>query len=252
MPIRDRVTAIILVAIACAVSAPASAAGPSYEGMWWNPNESGWGVNLTHQGDTIFATWFIFGGDGQPYWVVSALAQQAGGSTFKGDAYGGTGTPYTAPTFDPNNTHATKVGMATANFTGTNQLTLSYSIAGAPSTKSLTRQTIGRVELSGSYSGYTFNVGPFGEDRTTFDVSTGANGTFYLQQASFFSGTCRFTGTFTQVGSRFNATGGYQCSDFSTGTWTTDDLVLVDSHYLIGTFVLNGDKTNARKFMGYN
>src|SRR4029453_7146264 len=30
----------------------------NYQDIWWNPQESGWGMNLTHQGNTIFATWF--------------------------------------------------------------------------------------------------------------------------------------------------------------------------------------------------
>lgn len=30
--------------------------------------ESGWGVNFTHQGDTIFATWFTYD-DGTPLWL---------------------------------------------------------------------------------------------------------------------------------------------------------------------------------------
>ena len=45
-----------------ALATPASSA-PNYQGLWWNapPNsESGWGINLTHQGDVIFATWFTY------------------------------------------------------------------------------------------------------------------------------------------------------------------------------------------------
>jgi hypothetical protein len=30
----------------------------SYEGIWWKSDEGGWGINLAHQGSTIFATWF--------------------------------------------------------------------------------------------------------------------------------------------------------------------------------------------------
>ena len=32
----------------------------NYQDLWWNPAESGWGVNFTHQGDIIFATWFTY------------------------------------------------------------------------------------------------------------------------------------------------------------------------------------------------
>ena len=33
-------------------------------------SESGWGINFTHQGDTIFATWFTYDLDGKPLWLV--------------------------------------------------------------------------------------------------------------------------------------------------------------------------------------
>ena len=124
MRLLSRLTVIMLAATAAVFSSPLRATGPSYEGMWWNPNESGWGVNLTHQGPIIFATWFIFGTDGKPYWVVSALSQAGASATFTGNVYGGSGTPYTISPFDPNATNGTIVGIATATFQGVNQLTL--------------------------------------------------------------------------------------------------------------------------------
>jgi hypothetical protein len=30
----------------------------NFQDLWWNPSESGWGINLTHQGTRIFASWF--------------------------------------------------------------------------------------------------------------------------------------------------------------------------------------------------
>src|SRR4051812_12846799 len=46
---------------------------PSYQGLWWNApagSESGWGVNITHQGSTVFATWFTYAADGKGIWLV--------------------------------------------------------------------------------------------------------------------------------------------------------------------------------------
>src|SRR5687767_6085653 len=40
--------------------------------MWFDPAESGWGLNLIHQGDTLFATLFVYGPDGQPRWYVAS------------------------------------------------------------------------------------------------------------------------------------------------------------------------------------
>jgi hypothetical protein len=51
------------------VSLPAQAT--NYQDMWWNPNESGWGLNLTQQGDTIFAIWFVYDVAKRGTWFVS-------------------------------------------------------------------------------------------------------------------------------------------------------------------------------------
>jgi hypothetical protein len=45
---------------ACTSVAGSRAAQTNYQDMWWNPAESGWGVNLTHQGDILFATLFTY------------------------------------------------------------------------------------------------------------------------------------------------------------------------------------------------
>ena len=29
-----------------------------YSDIWWNPNESGWGLTITHHGNKIFAVWY--------------------------------------------------------------------------------------------------------------------------------------------------------------------------------------------------
>ncbi|HEX5633216.1 MAG TPA: S8 family serine peptidase, partial [Gemmatimonadales bacterium] len=42
----------------CDFTSASRAGASNYSDLWWNPAESGWGVNLEHQGDVIFATWF--------------------------------------------------------------------------------------------------------------------------------------------------------------------------------------------------
>ena len=48
----------------------------------------GMGINLTEQGDTIFATWFTFGQDGKPLWLVAAAAR-TGPNVYAGKLYTG-------------------------------------------------------------------------------------------------------------------------------------------------------------------
>ena len=51
----------------------------NYTDLWWNANESGWGVNFSHQGDFIFATWFTYDTAGKPWWLVAELSKKSGG-----------------------------------------------------------------------------------------------------------------------------------------------------------------------------
>jgi hypothetical protein len=52
----------------------------NYTDLWWaGPSESGWGVNLSHQGSIIFATWFTYGFGGFNTWFSSTLTPTAPG-----------------------------------------------------------------------------------------------------------------------------------------------------------------------------
>jgi len=54
--------------------------------LWWaapSGLEAGWGINLTHEGDTIFATWYTYDHDRSPMWLV-ATATKSGLSSYTG------------------------------------------------------------------------------------------------------------------------------------------------------------------------
>ncbi len=79
--IVHRVIAVMMIAWLGVVSTPATAASPAtnYQGLWWNPQESGWGINFAHQGDIIFATWFTYDTQGKPWWLIAVLDKSAEG-----------------------------------------------------------------------------------------------------------------------------------------------------------------------------
>ena len=99
------------------------AAATNYQDLWWNPAESGWGVNFTHQGDVIFATWFTYDAAGKPWWLIAELRQTAAGvyggkvSTVKGPAFD-------AVPFDAGKVVETVVGEATVTFADGNHAPL--------------------------------------------------------------------------------------------------------------------------------
>src|SRR5262249_16888431 len=58
----------------CTTTRDSLAAATNYQDLWWaSPagSESGWGINLTHQGDTLFVTWFTYDVDHTPMWLAA-------------------------------------------------------------------------------------------------------------------------------------------------------------------------------------
>jgi len=124
---------------------PAPPAAANYQGLWWNApaeSESGWGINFTHQGDTIFGSWFTFDLDGSPLWMVVAAPKIAEG-VYSGSLARGTGPAYNAVPFDPAQVVGTLVGTATFTFADESNASFAYTIGDVTQTKSITRQIFG-------------------------------------------------------------------------------------------------------------
>jgi predicted dienelactone hydrolase len=117
---------------------PNLAAATNYQDLWWNPAESGWGINLTQQGSTIFATWFTYNQNGKPLWL-SVTAEPEGGS-YAGVLYQTSGPAYSAVPFDPANVVLMPVGSATLTFADGNNATFGYTAFGISQSKTITRE----------------------------------------------------------------------------------------------------------------
>jgi hypothetical protein len=119
----------------------------NYQDLWWasGGTESGWGVNLTQQGTTIFATWFTYDASGSPLWL-SATAPQSAPNTFGGTLYLTGGPAFNAVPFDPTAVTRTAVGAATFKFANGNSGSFTYvvdlgdGINKATQSKAITRQ----------------------------------------------------------------------------------------------------------------
>src|SRR5688572_16894202 len=112
-----------------------------YQDLWWNANESGWGVNVTHQDNTLFATLFTYDAGGRDLWLVmSGGARQADGS-YLGDLFRTAGSPFNAVPFVPLAlADVTQVGTMRLRFTNGDSGTLTYTNNGVTVTKAITRQ----------------------------------------------------------------------------------------------------------------
>jgi alpha-tubulin suppressor-like RCC1 family protein len=128
-------------AAACQPAQSSRASLTNYQDLWWNAAESGWGVNVTHQDNTLFATLFTYDYAGRAMWLVmSAGVRQADGS-YRGDLYQTTGPAFNAQPFTPlSAANVTRVGtMQFLFFDGVNG-TLSYTVNGVVVSKAITRQ----------------------------------------------------------------------------------------------------------------
>jgi hypothetical protein len=119
--------------------------GANYQGLWWNSpanSESGWGLNLAHQGDTIFASWFTYDTSGRDWWLVMT-AQKSGPNTYSGKLYQTRGPAFDAANFDPATVVATEAGSGTLTFSDSNNGTFSYTIGAVAQAKTITREQFG-------------------------------------------------------------------------------------------------------------
>jgi hypothetical protein len=118
----------------------------NYTDLWWAApagSEAGWGINLTHQGDSIFATWFTFDHDHTPMWLVAtALKTQTG--TYAGTLIRTGGPAFNAVPFPPvgapGGATGPNVGTATFTFTDGNNASFAYTVNGVSQTKAITRE----------------------------------------------------------------------------------------------------------------
>ena len=118
---------------------PTSTPTTNYTDMWWNANESGWGLNvIQHASGNIFALWFTYGSDGKRVWYHMPTGTWTSPTRFTGTIYATAG-PNFAGTFDPDRVTRTPVGTGTLNFTDANNGTWVFSVNGLSGTKVITR-----------------------------------------------------------------------------------------------------------------
>lgn len=115
----------------------------NYQDLWYRApaeSEAGWGVNITHQADTLFVTWFTYGADGKGMWLVMSNAERSGGETFAGTIYRTRGNAFNSVPWNVNSIVVTPVGTGSFTFSDANNGTFSYVVDGIAQTKAITRQ----------------------------------------------------------------------------------------------------------------
>jgi hypothetical protein len=95
---------------------PFGNAAPAWGGdvtdIWYNPNESGWGLTLAQHGNDVFGVWFTYDTDGQPLWAVMPGVTFDGSTAFTGNLYTTTGPYFGSVPFDSSRVVVTQQGNA--------------------------------------------------------------------------------------------------------------------------------------------
>lgn len=202
---RCRVTVAAIV-LACSVT-PALAV--DWNDLFWNPSESGWGVNFVQNGNFIFATFFVYGEVLQPTWYSGQMTIDSNG-IWSGPLYVTSGSFYGAP-WNPGQRTTAQVGTVTfapapGSATGG---TLTYNVNNVNVSKQVTRQTLQTIVIGGEYFGgivadvYNCTNPLFNTVVRLYSqftvVQTNA-GQLQFDFSVADGGTCRMVGNFAQDG----------------------------------------------------
>ena len=134
-----------LAAVLYALALPAAAQvtpAANYTDMWWNPNESGWGISIAQHTATnkVFAVWYTYDQAGRTVWYVVPGGAWSAANVFSGTAYRTQGSPWVGAAYNPNALVATPAGSVTFRFDDANHATLSYTVDGVTGSKPISRQ----------------------------------------------------------------------------------------------------------------
>jgi hypothetical protein len=190
--------------------------------MWFDPAESGWGLNLIHQGNTLFATLFVYGADREPKWFV-ASSVTGGPSSYSGTLRECTG-PYFGQAFDRNAVNCRDVGPLRFDL-GESSGVVDYSVDGVRVVKQVQRFSFRKTTLVGAYEGAMVQAAAGGSPEVSKSDLTihvpQDDSSFYMYTSSDSQSSCDWRGTPGQDGQYETVSGTFKCgSSGPTGSWS--------------------------------
>ena len=216
--IRTASIALLLVALLRVAPSHATAFSTDQSDLWWNPAESGWGIQFVDRAAIIFATMFVYGASTAPVWYTATL-NATSPQSWTGDLYVTSGPAFGNPVFNPAGVTFRNVGTMTWNLSSATAGVLHYTVDGVAVTKNLVRQFIALDDFSGTFlsalhqtmSGCA-NPADNGTVETFATLATTQQATnFGFTLAAQIGLACTFAGTLTQDGRFGTATGMATC-----------------------------------------
>ncbi|HET7731355.1 MAG TPA: PPC domain-containing protein [Usitatibacter sp.] len=116
----------------------------NYQDLWSKPDEPGWGVNISHQGDTLFASLYTYDASGRDLWLVMSDGRKTGTSRYSGTLYRNSGPAFDAQPWQ--DAVSTPVGTMTFDFSNGNAGTLTYTYQNVQVSKPIRRYEFAPVK----------------------------------------------------------------------------------------------------------
>lgn len=227
-----RISAVALLALSCGAWA-ANPRDPDASDLWWSAAESGWGVNIIHQSNVLFMTFFVYGADGRARWYVASDTRCSGAprdmeQVCTGPLYETSG-PVVSNAFDPAAVQRRLVGDVTFLYRRPYGGTINYRIDGVGVGRFVRRQTWALADLSGEY--YLMRVAGANNRPavgcpavpTTFRdlgrvLVEHSGSTVRLATEPGPWPRCEYSGSYTQEGRMGRITGTFTCTGIDDGT----------------------------------
>lgn len=228
---RMRFAAVMCACLAAMPPAFAASQTPDYSDLWFNPEDPGWGVSVTHGASTLFVVLFQYDSAGKPTWYVApdvrlrpSVCQPVFTDPdcfpmFRGALYATTKPAGSG-------TGVSEVGTLTfeSSFHALHRARLTYVVNGATFTRDIERQSNATENLSGTFIGAASgssqcaSLRPVATPATYSVQHTPASGQVLITEVAG-GRSCEYRGTYVQQG-RVGAIAGTsgQCSDGTTFT----------------------------------
>ena len=229
------------------LTASMQAAAVDYTDIWFNPSESGWGLNVVQSDTFLFMTFFIYGPDGKPTWFTAQVNEDSAGN-FNGTLYATNGTYYLLPWAGVT---AAAVGTASFQPLGPYTARLVYIVNGVGTvTKTIQRQSLTTITIGGNYTGGVVIVRSLcansGSGTVTANISISQPlnnvGPVSLGIARADGVSCTFVGPVTQWGKLYQMTNAtYNCSNGLNTTANVNEFSAT-AHGIEGTWSANAQE----------
>ena len=122
-------------------------------GLWFNPSESGWGIDFTQRRNIIFAAWYTYDANGNPKWYVASSCTMptanATSGTCSGSLFEVNGPTFFGTQFNTSMETVTTAGSLSIAFQDANTATMTYTVGGQTRTVPIMRQPISGGSIPG-------------------------------------------------------------------------------------------------------